>query len=108
MCCKRSCACFHELDEFQAFSCVQASVNKVLGQLRQHVKAHGSSGGTLEELVSSLLEEHGSQVMQDCLTPLVELHCLVSCAWLANRVHCASLVGPPAQFEASLLCRQRI
>ena len=80
MCCSRSCACIPELDKVQAFSCLQASLDKVLGQLRQHVKAHGSSGGTLEELVSSLLEEHGSQVMQDCLTPLVELHCLVSCA----------------------------
>ena len=37
----------------------------MLGQLRQHVKARCSSGGTLEELVSLLLKEHNSQVMQE-------------------------------------------
>lgn len=36
-----------------------------MGQLSQHVKARGSSGGTLGELVSSLLKEHNSQVMQE-------------------------------------------
>ena len=98
--CKRNCACCHELDESQAFSCLQASLDKVLGQLRQHVKARGSSGGTLEELVSSLLEEHNSQVTQESSDTPVELHCLLSCAWPANRIHCASLVGSPAQLRS--------
>ena len=50
----------------------------MLGQLRQHVKAQGSPGGTLEELVSSLLEEHNSQVLQE--SPGVDFHSLLSCA----------------------------
>ena len=89
----------------QAFSCLQASLEKVLGQLRQHVEAHGRSEGTLEELVSLLLKEHNSQVCRICLTPHVELRCSLSCAWPANRIHCASLVGFPARFGASVLCR---